>query len=590
MDQPFINIAGDSIKAMKLTSAARKMGFDITVADLYREQTPARLALFIESKEKIVSEELKDIVPDKEHRYEKFPLNNVQVAYLSGRSRDLVLGGYGTVFFSDMEGNYNREHFSEVLNALIKRHDMLRAVIFDSGHQQILPPDKAVYDIKETDISDMSVDEQEKYIGTCSHELKNIVFETGKWPMYKVEMIRTSPDNVHVLYAFDALIMDAFSVIMLAEELKNAYEGHMIREELDLSFRDYVLETAKMQEEYEKDKQFWISRTEDFPSAPALKFKTLPENIKSTEFSRKHMCFDNDVWQNLKSLSVQLNITPAILLCGLYSYTLSLFSSQSKLAVNLTVFSREQIHSQVDKILGDFTKIVLLDYDFAKYDRFSEVLSNSHDRLNEYLNHLHFDGIDFMRELVRANKPVNGRPLMPVVFTSALFDNDMVYDYDKAASRTPQVYLDCQAMLQCGRLNIVWDYPSELYDSEMIDKMFGCFTEFILNAESILSKRFPISAETEKFYYQYNNTAWEHRKLTLQQMVRESLNNPEYEDNIWLYDEDKCYTYKQTREQVYRYAAHLQSEGICCGDFVCVEGEREASTLFKMLAVVLCGA
>ena len=110
----------------------------------------------------------------------------------------------------------------------------------------------------------------------------------------------------------------------------------------------------------------------------------------------------------------------------------------------------------MDKILGDFTKIVLLDYDFTNSDSFKNILSDSHNRLNEYLTHLRYDGIDFMRELVKKNKPVNGRPIMPVVFTSALFDNDMVYDYDKAASRTPQVYLDCQAMLQCGKLNVVW--------------------------------------------------------------------------------------------------------------------------------------
>ena len=38
-------------------------------------------------------------------------------------------------------------------------------------------------------------------------------------------------------------------------------------------------------------------------------------------------------------------------------------------------------------------------------------------------------------------------------------------------------------------------------------------------------------------------------------------------------DEDKSYTYAETRKNAYRYAAHLQSEGIECGDFVCIEGE-----------------
>ena len=589
MEHSFINIGGDSIKAMKFTAMAKKKGYNITVADLYREQTPARLAAYIDSMGEVKVQEIKEITPDTEHRYDKFPLNNVQIAYLSGRSSDIVLGGYGTMFFSDVEGDYNREKFEKVLNILIKRHDMLRAVIYDSGHQQILPPEQTFYELCEEDIRGMSDKEQREYLSHRSDEMKNIVFEIGKWPMYKVHMIRTAEDHVHVLYAFDALIMDAFSVIMLAGELKDTYGGKVSNEKLELSFRDYVLETEKMHKEYETDKKFWTAKADDFPSAPSLKFKTFPENIKNSRFSRKHMTFEEEVWNNTKKLSAKLNITPAVLLCGLYAYTLSLYSGQSQLAVNLTVFSREQIHKQVDKILGDFTKIVLLDYDFTNSDSFKNILSDSHNRLNEYLTHLRYDGIDFMRELVKKNKPVNGRPIMPVVFTSALFDNDMVYDYDKAASRTPQVYLDCQAMLQCGKLNVVWDYPTELYDSSYIDEMFECFTEFILGGEKMLEKPFPKSEKTEIFYKNYNDTSWLAPNITLQQLVKESLDNDGFADNIWLYDEDKSYTYAETRKNAYRYAAHLQSEGIECGDFVCIEGERNAQTPFKILAVILCG-
>ena len=86
------------------------------------------------------------------------------MAYLSGRSNDLVLGGYGTVFFSDIEGDYNRQKFEDVLNIVIKRHDMLRAVIYDSGYQQILSSEQAKYELQEEDISRMCDEEQEAYL------------------------------------------------------------------------------------------------------------------------------------------------------------------------------------------------------------------------------------------------------------------------------------------------------------------------------------------------------------------------------------------------------------------------------------------
>lgn len=589
IEHSFIKIGGDSIKAMKLIAIAEKNGYNITVADLYREQTPSRLAAFIDYHDIGNSKTVKDITPDFDNRYEEFPLNNVQIAYLSGRSKELVLGGYGTAFFSETQGNYDCKKLNDTINILIKRHDMLRAVIYTSGVQQILPPDKVKYDIQEKDISDMTVSEQNEYLKKRYGELRNIVFETGRWPMFSVETVRTSENNVHILYVFDALIMDAFSVIMLAGELERLYNGEKVGEELQLSFRDYILEVRNRTDEYEKDKKYWLEKAEAFPDAPALKFKTPPEELHIPDFKRKHICFNSDVWNNIRELSMKLNITPAILLCGLYSYTLSLYSGQSELAVNLTVFSREQIHSQIDKILGDFTKIVLLDYNFSCGKDFKDILSESHTKLNDYLTHLHFDGIDFMRQLARIHKPVNGRPLMPVVFTSALFDSDIVYDCDKASSRTPQVYLDCQAMLQKGELHIVWDYPDGLFEDKMLDNMFECFTEFISCAGDILKKPFLINSSTAKFYNEYNSTAWEHKNITLQQLVKDSIYNTDYKDNIWIYSENSQYTYEQTRNEVLKYASYLQSKGIKCGDFVCVEGERTPETLFMILAVVLCG-
>ena len=96
-------------------------------------------------------------------------------------------------------------------------------------------PEQAKYELQEEDISRMCDEEQEAYLKNRCDEMKNMVFEIGKWPMFKVNMIRTTEDHVHVLYAFDALIMDAFSVIMLARELRDTYDGNVCDEKLELS-------------------------------------------------------------------------------------------------------------------------------------------------------------------------------------------------------------------------------------------------------------------------------------------------------------------------------------------------------------------
>lgn len=590
IDDSFTGMGGDSIKAMKLTSIAKKKGIDLSIGELYREQTPARISKVLEKKEFTFNNN-HEIVPDTENRYNKFKLNNVQVAYLSGRSKDLVLGGYGTVFFTEIEGDYEKPKLQKALDFLIKKHDMLRAVIYEDGYQQILKPDEVSYEICEFDITDNKIN-QDEILKEHADKLRNKVFEIGEWPMFQVEIIRTGADKTHVLYAFDALIMDAYSVIMLAGELNEAYKGHFDNEVLDLSFRDYIIETSKESQKFVEDKKFWESKLLEFPKAPQLAFKNLPENIKSKKFNRKHKSFSKKTWENVQYVSKKLEVTPAIILCSMYAYVLSLFSGQSSLAINLTVFNREPIHPQIDKILGDFTKILLLDYDFQSKDSFVDSIQDTHKKLNQYIEHLNYDGIDFMRELVKIQdkKPINGRPMMPFVFTSALFDNDVDYDMKKASSKTPQVYLDCQAMVQNGNLNIVWDYPEELYSESLIDKMFHCFGDFIMNVGEISNRKFPIYEEAYTFYEKFNETTWEYNKKTLQQLVYDSLNNEENKSRVYIYDGDQSYTYEETGKYVYEFASFLQSKGIKCGDFVAIECDRSPITIFKILSIIICGA
>ena len=64
------------------------------------------------------------------------------------------------------------------------------------------------------------------------------------------------------------------------------------------------------------------------------------------------------------------------------------------------------------------------------------------------LEHLHYDGMDFLRELVKFNDNVQGKATMPIVFTSMIISSDIeASDYEigkirEAVSQTSQVYLE----------------------------------------------------------------------------------------------------------------------------------------------------
>ncbi|WP_051143741.1 hypothetical protein [Psychromonas hadalis] len=80
------------------------------------------------------------IQTDLNNRYEPFPLTDLQLAYLVGRTNAIDYGGVGCHSYIELDlpkTDINR--LQQAWHQLICRHDMLRAVISVEGHQKILP-------------------------------------------------------------------------------------------------------------------------------------------------------------------------------------------------------------------------------------------------------------------------------------------------------------------------------------------------------------------------------------------------------------------------------------------------------------------
>ena len=153
------------------------------------------------------------------------------------------------------------------------------------------------------------------------------------------------------------------------------------------------------------------------------------------------------------------------------------------MAINLTVFNRYPFNEEVNFLVGDFTSVMLVEIDFTTSDIFEERVKSIQKEIMKNLEHRHYDGVEFIRELARKKNRI-GEPIMPFVFTSMLF-NDADNPWDKLGktimglSQTPQVYLDHQAGEMGGELVINWDYVSEIFDQDMINSMFKQYTDVL---------------------------------------------------------------------------------------------------------------
>ena len=79
----------------------------------------------------------KEIKPDAEHKYNPFPLTDVQAAYMLGNSSVYEFGGFSCHTYFEVKTDFTDISILEkAWNKVIEKHDMLRAVIYEEGYQE----------------------------------------------------------------------------------------------------------------------------------------------------------------------------------------------------------------------------------------------------------------------------------------------------------------------------------------------------------------------------------------------------------------------------------------------------------------------
>ncbi|NRT80596.1 beta-ketoacyl synthase N-terminal-like domain-containing protein [Clostridium beijerinckii] len=489
----FYEVGGHSIAMMQIVSQInQKLKLDISYNDFNNANTIHAIAKILEKKEDITYDEYPKVICNKDDLYEKFPITDIQMSYLLGRKESFNMGGVCTHVYMEIETSFDLDRLNRSLNKVIERHPMLRAVVQDDGTQHILKEDTK-FIIEVIDISDLNDYEKKRAIEKEREQMSHHVFKADRWPLIGVTALKLSEEKNYLFIGFDMLIADGSSLQIIGSDWITYYKDiNASLPKIDITFRDYILglQQFKKSKAYEEDKKYWLERLDDFPEAPKLVYKTDPTEILKPHFSRLSRVFDKNDWQKIRLLANKLNVSPSALLCTAFAEVLAYWSNQYRFAINFTIFNRYPFHKDVEKIVGDFTSIMLIEIELKSEESFFERVKNIQREVLNALGHRHYDGVEFIRKIAARDDKI-GEPVMPIVFTSMLFNGEKepwseFGETKMGLSQTPQVYLDHQAGEIGGKLVINWDYVEEIFDNNVIKNMFEQYTgvlEYLITVE-----------------------------------------------------------------------------------------------------------
>ncbi|CAF3939902.1 unnamed protein product, partial [Adineta steineri] len=503
----------------------------------------------------------------------------IQLAYLVGREGVIELGHVSSFGYSeyDFSSTFDIECFEQALNYLIQRHEALRLIFPSHTEQKIL---KIVphYTISILNLDD--IQSSQNHLIERREQLSHQIRPADQWPLFDFQITRFIRDDgykIRLHFGIDILILDFWSHNLVLHELNQLYCNlNDTLVELKLSYRDYILAQQgwKHTTIYSNDRQYWINRLKSFPLGPNLPLQCLPNEIHVQRHSNAETLLDQTLWQKLRKRITDYGLTPAGFLASIYALVLSKWSENKHFALNLPVFNRLPIHPQVNQIAGDFTTIIPLEINLDKVITYYEFLRTVQKQLWNDLEHISYDGVSFMRDLMQMHQ--TREILLPYVFTCGIDLEDIreknvehnIFSDQKpvyAISQTPQVFIDHIVMEINGCLSINWTYVDNLFRKEMLNHMHDTFVDLLVKLASFddLWQKFifvPLPSEQQERRFDFNQTQWESNlkdKLLHSLVIKQAELTP---NALAILSSQINLTYSQLMNRVYSLAYHLQQQ------------------------------
>ncbi|WP_199434075.1 non-ribosomal peptide synthetase [Qaidamihabitans albus] len=455
--------------------------------------TEQRVARLRESKQDLLdhlrsAEALPEVRANPAERHEPFPLTDVQAAYLLGSRTSFAYGGVGCHGYGELGyPELDPQRLQSAVDALVARHDMLRAVVDTERGQRVLA-DPGRLEVEVHDLRGLSPVEAERALAGIRAGWEHRDYEPGTWPLLGIGLTLCEGRSLlHVSLNF--LIADFVSIQVLLADLHRLYtEPENPPPPPGLTFRDYLEAERGLRRgpRFERARDYWLARVDELSPGPALPVldggRETGRGDGAVRFARHALRLEPDEWVALCRKAREHGISPSVAVLAAFAEVIGRWSRSGRFTLDLTLLNREPLHPDVGRLIGDFTGIELLELDTAGGGCLAERARAHQDRLWRDLEHRHFSGIEVMREIGRRRGPDSA--LFPVVYTSAIGlgdagDPGAGGEFLRGLSQTPQVWVDCQNVERGDGLDTNWDVRLGVFPDGMVEDMFAAYADLL---------------------------------------------------------------------------------------------------------------
>lgn len=410
----------------------------------------------------------------------RFPLSNMQLAYLVGRNTQIDQGETPIRAYSQMFcENYDHARFQEAVNKLIASHDMLRVAIYSDGTQEIKGQVQCNVPLQKRDCT---YEEDKEYIEIRRNEIFQMTLKLEEPPLIYFETMLFNDGTALIHLYHDGLIMDGWSHEMVLLDLDRFYSNPSMEPyKFKYTYEKYVMaeKTNEKSVEYKNARRYWMEKIPNMAQPPDLNNRnnSVAPETGSKQMTRK---FNKKDYEIIKRTAYKMKLSPFAIFLTAFGKTLSRYSSEHPFLINLPLANRKPEIEDSWNIVGDCSDFMLYEWEEGINENLLDCAYNVQEKFFEQMEYRDFSGIEVVGELQRMTP---GVLVAPIVLTSTL---DIPYEKSTSLKKiyskthTSQVWLDTILMYTEDDILISMDYDSSKIDTATMGKIADTFLELIL--------------------------------------------------------------------------------------------------------------
>ncbi|MFA0961137.1 non-ribosomal peptide synthase/polyketide synthase [Roseivirga sp. BDSF3-8] len=599
-DASFFKLSLNSILATQLAFRIQdRYGVEVTVLDIFRNPSVARMAAFVEKK---AQSDQASLAIRRVKEADSYPVSLAQRRLWGVEELDLNGSALNVPVGYKLTGALDMDALNKALNLLIEKYEILRTsfMVIDDELRQVV--DSHVdFHISYSDYSDDPERDLTSLITLRKKAEKRFDLEAA--PLMEVILHKLDEETHHILFNYHHTIVDGWSVSYFLKELGKVYNALIEKNEVGLSplpwqFRDYVCwqRDSVLNGHLQKQRDYWLTEFRD--EVPRVEFSHHEEETAGEEALKRYEIGDR-AFAELRRYAAERECTPFVAVMSLVNALIYKITGESDIVIGTDASGRNS--EAFNEQIGYFLNTLCIRTAVAPEQSFASLLKQVNNKVLAGFENQEYPYDQLLKDL--SIKNTTGREsLFNILLVYQNFDITGLENALKGV-KAETLAIDSDAALvdlhfefiESGSgLELVIRYDNRVFTGAEVDKLYAQFQSLlrqVTEQDTIpVSRLAVLTSEDEKLLAAFNDTAvvYENFMPVHELFEQQAAATPTGEAIVF---NGKSLTYEEVNVRANRLAVMLMERYAAGrGHRIGVLQDKSEELIISILAILKTGA